>query len=106
MAHYDYNEKIISRFDTTTAGPTAVHNPLVNQACDNIDLEIAELKDLIGKLLDRLIPVSRICAPNDVAKTGSPIKESTPLSDLLEGYAQRILSIRCDVRNALDRLEI
>lgn len=106
MAQCDYNGDYMEKAKVRSIGVDPVRNPLVNQACDNIDLEIADLKDAIGKLLDRLIPVSRICAPNDVAKTGSPIKESTPLSDRIEGYAQRILSIRCDVRNALDRLEI
>lgn len=106
MAQCDYNGDYMEKAKVRSIGSDPVRNPLVIAASENINMQISELNDQVSILLNRLSVVSRVSAPCAIKEKAAQIKESTPLSDSLEDYADRLFVMRLSVRDAIDRLEI
>lgn len=84
----------------------SVRNPLVIAASENLDMQISDLKAQINILIGRLYIVSRASTPCEQSTTPGNIKVSTPLSDTLDSYSERVFAMKHDVCDAIDRLEI
>ena len=86
--------------------PQPVRNPLVIAASENLNMQISDLKEQINILIGRLCIVSRASPPCEQSTTSANIKVSTPMSDTLDNYSERVFAMKSDVRDAIDRLEI